>query len=213
MDQPSNVSFFCICSLGTDLSVLPGLVNVWGMYEVIFMGGSYCTGCDVSISYPEHNKFVGIHNQDETLKQHHTSKAAREQGGRATHFMRLSTTWRWVASFTIELLYLRGRVPVRIRSVVLKTYGVCGPLSNTLHSKGALSNKMHTDGPLIPPHLNYLHINLKQTQNKLPYIKCFNACRGKSRPQGHIAAGRIRSIEKNPMTSSGIESSTFRLVS
>jgi hypothetical protein len=33
-----------------------------------------------------------------------------------------------------------------------------------------------------------------------------------SRLQGHSGAGRIRSIEKNPMTSSGIEPATFRLV-
>jgi hypothetical protein len=33
-----------------------------------------------------------------------------------------------------------------------------------------------------------------------------------SRPQDHSAVGRIRSISKNPMTSSGIEPATFRLV-
>jgi hypothetical protein len=31
-------------------------------------------------------------------------------------------------------------------------------------------------------------------------------------PQGHSVAGRIRSIEKNPMASSGIEHTTFRFV-
>jgi hypothetical protein len=33
-----------------------------------------------------------------------------------------------------------------------------------------------------------------------------------SRPQGHSAAGRIKSTEKNSMTSSGLEPATFRLV-
>jgi hypothetical protein len=33
-----------------------------------------------------------------------------------------------------------------------------------------------------------------------------------SRPQGHIAAGRIRSIEKNPMTSSGLERATCKFL-
>jgi hypothetical protein len=36
--------------------------------------------------------------------------------------------------------------------------------------------------------------------------------RGRVDPQGHSAAGMIRSIEKNPITSSGIEPATFRLV-
>jgi hypothetical protein len=33
-----------------------------------------------------------------------------------------------------------------------------------------------------------------------------------SRPQGHSAAGRIRSIEKNPVTSSGLDPATIRHV-
>ena len=37
-------------------------------------------------------------------------------------------------------------------------------------------------------------------------------CQRQSRPYGHSAAGRIMSI-KNPMTPSGIEPATFRLVS
>jgi hypothetical protein len=37
-------------------------------------------------------------------------------------------------------------------------------------------------------------------------------CYRLSRPQGHSAAGRIRSIERNPMTSSGLEPATFRLI-
>jgi hypothetical protein len=36
-------------------------------------------------------------------------------------------------------------------------------------------------------------------------------CQRLSRPQGHIADGRIRSTEGNQVTSSGIEPATFRL--
>jgi hypothetical protein len=37
-------------------------------------------------------------------------------------------------------------------------------------------------------------------------------CQRLGRTQSHSAAGRIRSIEKNPITSSGIETATIRLV-
>jgi hypothetical protein len=147
-----------------------------GGYVKLFSWGPYCTGCAVSISYPEQNKSVSTHNQAETYKNsviHQKQPGDKEVGLHTLCVLALHEgEWpaSWSSSFTAE-----ETVPIPIRWVVLKTYRVCGPLSNT-HSQGALCNKMYTHGPLNPPHLNYLHINLKQTQKKLLYIKFFNAC-------------------------------------